>query len=209
MAVYLDDAAFATDAPNLGLVLEAARQQLEPAGRMVVEVQVDGTALTGEDLNRAQAKAVGGEEVRLYSADPRQLAVETLEGVRGRLEDARVLQSEVADLLQQDEAVTALQKLGQLIEIWLQTQQAVLHTTVLVGVSLETIEVDGQPSTAITNELIAKLTQLKELVTANDTVALADVLAYEWEPVVEQWDQLLAALITRIRQGDAAADAPG
>lgn len=201
MHVYLDDQTTDLAAPSLGGLIDAARQQLAEGGRVVVEVHVDGQALGQEQLAALQAEPLNEQqEVRLFSADPKQLAVETLQQVDERLTDAGVAQSEAADLLQQDQPGPAFRKVAASVEAWLQVQQAVLHSAMLLGIQLDDLQINGQPAHTLTSLALERLQELKAHLQANDTVALADALAYEWPDLTRQWHQLIDTLIKRIDQ---------
>ncbi|MEM9295250.1 MAG: hypothetical protein AAGA57_05555, partial [Planctomycetota bacterium] len=136
MPVLLDDQPLASSPDKLVDALEAARQQLGPTGRIVVEVQLDGQHLTGEDLDDPARQSLDGRDLRLYSADATTLALTTLDQVRDRLSEARTLQAEAADLLRQDQAQDGLRKVGSAIEVWLQVQQAASQTAGLCNVEI-------------------------------------------------------------------------
>lgn len=201
MATYLDDQAVELPGDDLGTVLAAARQRLEGDGRVVIEVAMDGQTLSAEELeHQDQLPVPADSEVRLYTADPAALSVQTLEQVRAGLSHAADLQDQAADLLQQDQTRAAMEKVGQVVEIWLQVQQAVLHAAMLTGVNLDELKVDGVPLSESTQDLIDKLHALKDAINQQDTVGLADALGYEWPEVVDRWDRLVGELIARIQQ---------
>ncbi|MEM8738792.1 MAG: hypothetical protein AAGG38_10000 [Planctomycetota bacterium] len=198
MQVMLDDQAVELTGPSLGALLDAARARLADGGRVVVEVAVDGRKLGDDQITARRDEDVASQDVRLVSADPRRLAVETLEQVRGRLTDAEALQQEAADLLQQDQTPGALAKVGESVEAWLQVQQAVLHSTVLLGLDLDALDVDGEPAHALTEQALARLQDVKQHLQAGDTVALADALAYEWPETTAKWHKLIDAVVGAI-----------
>ncbi|MEM7625407.1 MAG: hypothetical protein AAF333_07255 [Planctomycetota bacterium] len=205
MQVYLDEQPIELPGPSLGTLLDAARRRLADdaeggsGGRVVVEVAVDGHKL-GEDQITARAdEDLGDLEVRLVTADPKQLAVDTLEQVRGRLGEAQELQQEAADLLQQDQTQPALQKVGESIEAWLQVQQAVLQSAVLLSIDLDKLDIDGQPAHALTAQALERLEDIKAFIQANDTVALADALQYEWPETTTQWHRLIDEVVAAIQ----------
>jgi hypothetical protein len=198
MAVFLDDEPVTLPGEALGAVVEAAQTQLGPAGRIVVEVQLDGRTLPADDLAAHAATAVTESEVRLYSADPRELAADALDQVRGRLAQVRDDQEAAADLLQQDRVTEAMQTVGRCIEGWLQTQQTVQLAGSLAKVDLAAVRVDDQPITDAMNGLIEALKSLRDALVNRDTVALSDTLSYEWPAHVDAWDRLIEALIDHI-----------
>ena len=203
MPVYLDQQPAQLSAPTLGQLLAAAREHLAaPAGgpprRVVVEIAVDGQPVPEAQLNDRLGDDIAQQEVHLTTADPRDLAVQTLRDVQHALGQAQQLQQEAADLLQQDQTPAALQKVGQSIETWLQVQQAVLQSTVLLSINLDQLEVDGQPAHALTTDAVQQLQDIKTFIQANDTVALADALQYEWPEITQHWHTLIDTLVTTI-----------
>lgn len=197
MATYLDDEPVDLGIGDLGMLLTAAKAQLAPTGRVVVEVQLDDESLSSEQIERQYGQAVDGT-LRLYTALPRELAASTLAQVGARLDEAATMQGRIAELLQADEAAKAMKTLAEFVSIWLQTQQAVLHSAMLVGIALDDLEVRGVAMTALTQQLIDRLNELKELVAAQDTVGLADAMAYEWPAVTDQWIDVVETLMERI-----------
>jgi len=198
MSVFVDDQPTALAEPTLDALLAAARQHLDGSGRVVVEVMIEGEALSGEALEQPEQVTTEGKEVRLYTADPRRLAVETLGQVRARLEDAGQIHEDAAEHLQQDQPKEGMQKVAQVVEIWMQTQQAVQHSATLLGFDLDSLEVEGVTMSELTNNLAEQLRGLKDMLNEGDTVALADALAYEWPETVQRWTALVQALIDRI-----------
>jgi hypothetical protein len=195
MPIYLDGQAVDLPGDNLGAVLDAAQQRLEPAGRVLVEVLLNGEPLLGEQLDTNRDVVIGDAKVHLESADPRELAEATLEQVRLGLMDARELQLEAADLFQQDKSNEAMQHVGRAIEAWQQAQQAVLQSTLLLGIDLDKQTFDGRPMNDLTDALLNQLKGLRDLISAGDTVGLADSLAYEWPAMTDRWDRLIRELI--------------
>lgn len=198
MQVYLDEQPVELPGSHLAALLDAARKRLDGA-RVVVEVAVDGDKLNEQEITDRAEEKLGDVDVRLVTADPRELAIETLEQVRGRLGDAQELQQDAADLLQQDQTPPALQKVGQSVEAWLQVQQAVLQSAVLLNLDLDRIDVDGRPAHELTSQAVEQLGDVKTFIQANDTVALADALQYEWPETTAQWHRLIDALVAQIK----------
>jgi len=198
MAIFLDDEPVQLSGDNLGELIVSATRQLADEGRVVVEVMLDGNVLNAEELGKSQHEAMTDSEVRLTSADPSALAVATLCQVRDQLPLASSLHEQAAESLQQDNPADALKLLAEAISVWMQTQEAVLGSAGVVGLGLDEVKVGDEPMSGFTDELIKQLHGLKDLITAGDTVALADTLAYEWPPIVDRWDALIGELIQKI-----------
>lgn len=199
MAVYIDEQRVELAGDHLAEVLTAAAAHVEPRGRLIVEVAVDGQALVGEQLDQQGGMAVGGREVRLRSVEPGELVVTALNDSREALAQARELQMEAAEMLQQDDAEAAMRKVAGAVALWQQVQAAVVQSLRLTGVRLDELDVDGQSSQALIEQLLDQLRQVRQLLNDDDTIGLADALAYEWPAALERWDRMIEVLIDRIR----------
>lgn len=202
MPIYLDGQPAEISGETLGAIMDAAQQRLTPAGRLLVEVKLDGRAILGEELDQQRAVPVEGVRVELESADPRQLAQTTLQQVRQGLQAARQDQIDAAGFFQQDQPAEAMQRVSRAIEAWQQAQQAVLHTTMLIGIKLDQKVFEDRPIVEVTDSLLTQLRSLRDLITAGDTVGLADSLAYEWPEMTDRWDRLIGQLIGWVAAGE-------
>lgn len=178
-------------------LLAAVTNELAPSGRVVVEVKVDGQSITGPDLDADQPTATTSD-IRVYSAKPSDLVVGILEEVRTQLAASQEMQQKAAELLQQDDPAKAMDLVKESINGWLQAQQAVGQSAQLLQLDLQAILVDDQPVIERMNELIGSLTELKDIVVANDFVTLADALQYEWPDITDRWDAAIGAIIKHI-----------
>ncbi|MFI4861507.1 MAG: hypothetical protein ACIAXF_12605 [Phycisphaerales bacterium JB063] len=202
MAVRIDDEPVALEANSLRSLLAAAREHLAPAGRMVVQVQVDGEMIVDEALDSDTPADFSTADVQVYSAKPTELAVGALEQARAMIDTARQQQEQAAELLQKDQTAQALNQVGASIQGWIQAQQAVTAVAELLGLDLTAIRVEGDTVAARTQELLARLVELKAQIESNDHVSLADALAYEWPESTQRWDAALGALVQHIEGAD-------
>lgn len=198
MPIYLDDQPVQLSGVDLASVLDSAGDHLRASGRIVVEVTLDGEALVDEQLESRRHDAVGDGELRLYSANPRDLSRTTLEAVLGRLDAVAQRQREAADLISSDQQNEAMTALTQAIEGWQQSQQVVIQTASLTATDLSTLDIDGAPAQAVIEQVITMLQVVRDTIEARDMVGLADTLAYEGPALIEQWQKLVTALIERI-----------
>jgi len=203
MPTFLDDAPFATDAATLDGVLDAAQADARSNGRMIVEVSLDGQSLVGEDLDARRPQPINQAEVRLYSADGAQVAAEALREVRQSIDQIDQLHDRAAEQLQRGEQSEGMQAVSQVIELWLGVQRAVGQSAAVAGIDLDGFEFGGTSAKALFAGLLERLQELKALIEANDTVALADALAYEWKEITGPWAELVDTLTARVEAADA------
>jgi hypothetical protein len=194
MATYLDDQEIKLGM-ELGVVLDAARDRLSAAGRVVVEVQLEGKTLGSDALAGQRELNLAGSELRIYSADPRELAITTLVAVREQLAEGRTAQVEAADLFQQDQFGPAMKRLGQAMEIWNHTPEALTKSAMILNFSEQQIAPDGRTLAQLSSALVVSLRNLRDLIDAKDTVGLADALAFEWPQILDHWDHAAQELI--------------
>ncbi len=181
-------------APNLGGLLDAARQQLDAQDRVIVEVQIDGETLTGDDIAARAHVPIVAVDIALHTAAPAQIAGDALTHIQSLLDEARQLQADAADDLQADHSQPAFEKLAALIDRWLQVQQGVADVAQFTGLELANLDAAGTPMPEVSAELLNQLHALKEAIESSDGVTLADALAYEWPAQVDRWDAVVAAI---------------
>lgn len=184
-------------------LLASASETLASAGRVVVEVRVDGQAITGPALEDDQPTQADSD-IRVYSAKPSDLVVGILEDVRTQLAESSTMQTQAAEHLQQDNPAKAMELVKESINAWLQAQQAVGQSAQLLQLDLQAISVGEDNVIERMNELIASLNDLKDIVVANDFVALADALQYEWPEITERWDAAIGAIIKHVEDLDVS-----
>ena len=200
--IHIDDQPATLPATSMRELLAAVSESLAPSGRVVVEVKVDGESITGPALDDDQPTDQASD-IRVYSAKPSDLVVGILEEVRSGLAAASEMQQKAADHLQQDEPAQAMDLVKESINAWLQAQQAVGQSAQLLQLDLQAIQVEGQSVIERMNELIASLNELKDIVVANDFVALADALQYEWPDITDRWDGAINAIIKHVEGANA------
>ena len=198
MPVLIDGQPVEIDGADLSDVLSAARCHLDPAGRVIVEVELDGEPLDTETMESRRQDPVAGCELKLTSADPGAVAVEVLRNVSAGLSAVRQDQKIAAELLQQDDQAQALQRLSSIIETWQQAQQGVIQSLSLSLIDIDTLKSGERKVPDLLNALADGLRSLRDQLAARDTVAIADALLYEWPAILDQWDMLVAAVIDAI-----------
>ena len=195
MPVLIDDHPMGNVTGSIGDVLLAAQKELEPLGRIIVEVLLDGQPLIGDQLFDRQEEPLGDMTLNLITANPRELVVDTLGEIHRMLQVAGEQQNEAADFLQRDDQRSALERIGESMTIWQQTERAVRESAQIMEVSLDDLVIDAFTFSELTADLIERLSGLRDLLTANDFVAVADTLQYEWPDVTMRWQKAIEKLM--------------
>ena len=201
MEVYLDNDRLETAQTTLGGMIDEVRQQLESTGRFIVEIRLDGESLDETAIIAAQDQTIEAEEVQLITADPIELAQQTLTAAQDALDAARLCQERAAELLQADDTKAAMEEVRSAITTWQQVQQTVLVVTQMLEVSLEELAVGDQTGVDIAQRLVGQLEQVRGQLESADWLGMADMLAYDLAEATGTWTQLLEALMHEADRG--------
>ncbi len=195
MAHSLDQHPLDAPAGTLRELLAAARQQL-PGNRLVVEVRAEGRALSADEIEARMLRPLDDDALELVSADPQALATSALDDALDRLAELGRQQAEAADELQADHAGAAFSLLGDALAGWMQVSGAVSQSCELTGVDLASLSAGAGGATGAdaAAELAERLREIRTQIESQDTIALADSLAYVWPEVVERWQGLVEDL---------------
>ena len=200
MQVLLDENVCDVAAATVEEAITACADLVEAQGRMIVDVQVDGTRWSEEQLESPQRQSTTAQVVELTSADPAQLVSQTFEDAAEALTNADELQHEAAELLQSDQRTICMDKMGEALSIWLSVQQAIVKGSQVVGLQLDDVAVNGTPIVTSIVQLNEQLRMLRTALEQDDQIALADALLYEFPNVVREWQGILKHLQTLVDQ---------
>lgn len=198
MDVYLDHDPMPTDQRTLAGILAEGRRLATAAGRMIVEVRLDGRTLENSEVEQRAHAALDAEELQLVTADPLSLTAQALEDVTDALRLARGWQQEAAELLRTDQPRRALEQVQLALTVWGQAQQAVQAAGRILELDLDKLVVNGEPLTQTIEQMLARLADVREALGTGDWLGLADVLGYELDPLIDRWIAVMNDLRGRI-----------
>ncbi len=201
MQIFLDSDPFDTSATTLGEVMAQVRDRLSDAGaeRIIVEVRLDGRTVPSDELGQHHDAPLNVEELQLITANPRELARQTMLDVAEALIGARQAQAHAAELLRDDEQGPALDHVRTALGVWSQVQESVLHSAQLLGLSLDSVEVDGRTAPELVTQLAELLHLVREQIESADWLGLADTLEYDLAEHAGQWVELIQTLSEQIK----------
>jgi hypothetical protein len=191
MRVILDDQPCNSAATSVAQAVADAAASVETRGRVIVEVLVDGAALTEEDLGSEELQSRDADEVAMVSADLKELVDGTLTHASEALVEADHLQRHAAERLQSDDRVAAMASLNDALSIWLAVHEAVMKSAAALDIDVDRLPVHGQSMEKRIERLNEHLRAIQSALQGDDPVALSDTLLYELPEVVNQWREVL------------------
>ncbi|GJM24474.1 MAG: hypothetical protein DHS20C16_08890 [Phycisphaerae bacterium] len=198
MNVYIDDveANIATNAEQLlDDVLQAAREQVDEAGRMIVGLVCDGIDVPDAELAATLQKPQSEfQRVDLHSADPVALVREALDQAEQLLNETARSAKGIVEQLTCGNTADAMPILSSCCQAWLEIHGGVSNAMNALKINPESVEVNGKPIVEVLGEPIRVLNDIKEAVTARDFVLLSDILSYEFEEAAEGWRGIINAV---------------
>ena len=161
-------------------------------GRMIIEVVVDGTPLSDEDVSALQAQQRSAQSVELTSANVGALVAEVFAEADEALAHVESLQTDAAEKLQVGAQTEAMAKMSEAITIWQGAQRA-------LTLGMEAMEDSGSAMNATSlEEAVARLRQqldaICESLRQRDMIAMSDALLYELPECVQEWRRMLQSL---------------
>ena len=192
MRVLLDEIDTGLSPSNIADALANAAALAERAGRMVVDVHVDGVHWGEEDFGSPALVQRSASEVRLTTACPKELLRETFLHAAEAVLNADEQQRAAAKLLQEDRAKDAYPALLEALNTWSQVQVAIAQ-----GLSLNIVTRDRALAAGIKiddalRSLEERLQTLKLAMSRQDHVAVSDCLLYEFPMTTRLFATMLA-----------------
>ncbi len=200
MPVTVDHAPL--DVTRLGLTtLGEVLAHLQEHGRIAIEVRIDGQAPAAIDFEELRARPTDSHDIVIETADPREMALDALTEMEKALSQTEELHQQAADALQRNEIQPAMQSLGVCLGTWQQAQQCLTQSAALLGIDLNTLQVDDQPIVDIITRFSEQLREIRTALEQQDYVSLSDILTYELSETSAAWRNAIVALSTDIATG--------
>jgi len=207
MRILLDENPCEIPAGTVGEAIAIAAEAAEKAGRLVVEVRVDGAMLTDEELQTASRLQDAAEEVHMLTTTMETLLRDTFLQAAETLAAAEREQKIAAEAMQGGRAAEGMASLMQSLEGWSGIRDAVVQGLSLAEIPTEDVEFDGVRLTDAIIDLQKRLGRLKDAMVAEDVSATCDCLLYELPESTTAWRTLLDGLHHRCEAaGEDAGD---
>jgi len=195
MRAYLDDQPLRPDPASAGDALRAGSQAAQRCGRIIVDIIADGRSIAIEELGSTPGGSL--DELRLVSAEPRELVREAIGDARQLLVELRAVQTRASDAFLMGEFEDGAIHLREVLGAWQRVRTAAEQAGALLGTPVDSLALDaGDGPRPMRNEidtLAAALAELRDAITRQDVAALADLLEYDLGALSRRWDRLLGA----------------
>lgn len=198
MRIVVDGKSDAPESVATGTVADAydeVASRMQRMGRTVLDVKLDGHVVTPEGRDEMFGKAAADCEcMELETVDTRELAANTLSEVRRHLKPLREALESALETLGAMQRLRALETLKPTLEVWLAVCEAVSKVGILMGRDLS-MPVGAGPSVEQgQQQVLAVLEKTQQVFVNQDWVGLADLIEYDFLPLVETWNQICQAM---------------
>ncbi len=214
MTILLDDKPLDTDTlppdATVGQLIESAKALLCGSGSMIVAVRHQNEDVTDKDLDRMLALPVADyDDLELVTGRPKQVVLAALKDVHGAFTETFAVVKDVADQLTAGNVAEAMTALTACVGVWAHTHGTIVQGGSLLGVRFDDLQLADQSAVQWLNDLVAKLRELKDAIEARDHVLLGDILRYEFDETLEQWERMLDGFIAHVEGIEEVIPAAG
>ncbi len=168
-------------------------------GRLVVRLACDGAPVLPHQLEDVLGKPVRSfRSIELQTVSVRNQVAATLDQALEIFEQTGRIREQIADDLDQGRHESAMAGLQSLLEIFKQVQQTTFLSSQLLGISLESINIEGKDLTSMLAAIKGSLNDLKAGMENQDFVLVSDMLRYEFDEPINCWRSIISHLRSRI-----------
>lgn len=200
MKATLDGQELTVPSPTLAAAIDAAAQQARQAGRIIIEVALDGRPLEGDELERlADDQHASADHVAITSADAASLVRVTLFDAADAMEHARDEHAACAAMIHKGQVAQAMEALAELLTTWQAVRQALIQGGAAVDRPLAGYLPDPATLGDRTDALSALLESLKQAVADDDLATVADLLEDDFTEEAQRWAQTLRTIAQAMR----------
>lgn len=169
------------------------------ADRLVVGVAINGEPIVDEALQlRLAAPMADCEQLDLQSGEPHGIIADAFRTVAAALDEAGRSAVETAEQLNAGRTAEAVRRFGDIVQVWQNCRDAIVHGSALLGRDLATENAAGRPVAEHLQELVTRLSELRDCLNNRDFVLLADLAHYELPALCETWRSVLEQLADTI-----------
>jgi len=189
--------------------IESARQSLAGSGRMLIGLRCDENDVSPDQLDALLVEPLSRfDRLELTSDRPARVVEDILMHARSCLGQSFELVQDASAKLTSGDGAEAMTVLIACIKSWGQVHEAIVKGGQLMRIDFETLLIRERSVQAWLASLVDRLREIKSAVECNDLVLLADMLKYELDESLQEWEGFVEGFIEYVRVSDAKTPAP-
>lgn len=166
--------------------------------QIIVSLRCDGLEMTGSEMTaRLSQPASLVQRLEVFTGSPSQLVAEAMVQSAAALTDTEGERRRAADLLTEGNVSDGVALLGEVLRVYQQIHDAVSKSLQMLDLDARAVMIEGRTLQECFEAPTELLQQVKQALLAQDHVLLADILQYEFDDVVTQWQAAVADLRQR------------
>lgn len=204
MELFVDEKKMDAESLTAGTVEETLRQvqaRLCEPGQMVVRVRCNGEDVPPGEMEPTMREASSAfDKLEVFTSTRAALVNEAMQQASATLEQTGDECTSIATAINEGRTTDAIDSLRDCLGVWQQIHEATCRSIELLELDPTKTEVDGEPLEKLITGPKEVLLQIKQALVAQDYVLLADVLRYEFDDVITQWQRLITHLEQQANQ---------
>jgi len=210
MQVSIDGQEYATlttTGQTLEQLLNQVKTLLADSGRMIVGIVCDDELVSPDQLQQMLSKpAENFSRVEFQTAIPLEIARNSLDACDQYLSEITSTLDTIVDALRQARVQDAMNKMGPMFSRINETFQGTRGVLKLLKIDPQSVELSTGSAAGFLDGMIDHLKEIKHALETQDYIALADLLEYELDSRIKNWQQLIANLREHITEGGNNGD---
>lgn len=198
MTIMLDEQTIDTQSTSISTLADAldlAQGKISGTGRIIVTVHLDGQELNGQQISNGSSLSIVDRTVRLGTADQKQLSLTLLGKIHALVEFLGKQQIEVAGALEKGQQAVALKQLADVLGAWQQIHTAYSGLVNMIKLDLAALQIGQRSGQDVIQQFSQQLREIANALSNKDMVLLGDILQYEMDSAIQNWNELLAATL--------------
>lgn len=198
--IFVDHEPLAVDAlardATVSAVVDHVRAGIAGTGRMVLGLRCDEQDVSMDRLEQVlgmPCAAVGRLDV--LTGCPGALVADALGVTRGALAETYATVATAASHLSSGDAAAAMRELADCCAVWARVHEAVVRACGLLALDVSGVAIEGRAVSQWLRDLAKTLLGIKTAIESRDTVLLGDILRYEMDQTLGDWERMLDGLI--------------
>lgn len=198
MTIMLDEQTIDTQSAPINTLADAldlAQGKISGTGRIIVTVHLDGQELNGQQISNGSSLSIVDRTVRLGTADQKQLSLTLLGKIHALVEFLGKQQIEVAGAIEKGQQAVALKQLAEVLGAWQQIHTAYSGLVNMIKLDLAALQIGQRSGQDVIQQFSQQLREIANALSNKDMVLLGDILQYEMDSAIQNWNELLAATL--------------